>query len=1084
MAEIIDARVKQKTGTAADFAGYTLLEGEIALVRTSASGPVWNFKVGPGNFDSLDWSLQNPGAAQKADTSTVFPVGVPGLYIPTEDGTYEGVTVDLSVGYVQLIWDGSSLVKAEFPIDLAGYVANGDINKTSGKNLFDIGSMVEDDAYISSSNGSLNNSTGFKRTVTIDITGLTDIAVSGIELPTVGVPFRFEDSGGNLVGGEFGVISSVPWTSGVPVGAVGFRMGLERAESNQPKNGYNDLQVESGTVATPFQPYYDAVDKVLDTQLIASYVKGAAAVIEPQNGENNVVTHGQLNGKGYGIPDVDQSVNLQNPGNSLNDVYIDSSNGNKITLSGAVSYFMAVTGSTDYTISGYTHPNWALNRTLAMRFEDVSGTRLSFIVLEENSPTTFTTPAGCTKIIYSVYRTSDPQDYSKIQVELGAVAHPYEPYSDTAFVTGINGIPIKPSGDASVVVDVASSDIITILGDSYTDSYYTLPDKAYISRLSEQLAYQFRNFGRSGDDAIEEIIRVVNDAAPFTATGLGIKQHGSKYAIISLYANDSVYRYWSMDMFKENIRELILRVMDLGYKPIIATEFFLYSFTLPNPGVNDPAILQELADEYGCIFIDIANISQNFIVNREPDFWNGTHPATRTNSVMWRPMLDVLRSLPRPTQGVKIWRARTTAGPADLLFLDHYDKIKKWKEISVGHTALAPASYHLFDRMTQSLTYAAVHDEYLKLQNGEALSVNESMLLEFTLPYTSKDVDTLQLTFDTEDSVTVYALKKRSPFASTKSFAFRFTGGAPTINQGDEYTVSSGNANINGITVTARNIRYGYVIMDGVDFNYPPPTASGTLTIDSGTGTGSIAFDAVQASFVEEYYDEYDDSKYALQEITPSNGVYYVDNTARQFVEYDTVRFIVYASGGFDISNPKVTVPKKNSNKVYSSPSTLNKSANGSELLAENFTSNLSNWTTEGSVSVVQPIGNANPRGASGGVVLDGTNAISQAINYVDEHKSIPVQIKIWASYEPAKFTGTDIATSPITLNSFDYSELHVIINGGGNETKFVRYVGMGVQEITINTALSQGLVNPKIRLESATGNEVLVFKVMLRILN
>lgn len=121
MAEIIDARVKQKTGTAAEFAGYQLLAGEIALVRTSANGAVWNFKVGPGLFDSLDWSLQNPGAAQKADTSTVFPVGVPGLYIPTESGTYEGITVDLSVGYVQLIWDGSDMVKAEFPIDLGGY---------------------------------------------------------------------------------------------------------------------------------------------------------------------------------------------------------------------------------------------------------------------------------------------------------------------------------------------------------------------------------------------------------------------------------------------------------------------------------------------------------------------------------------------------------------------------------------------------------------------------------------------------------------------------------------------------------------------------------------------------------------------------------------------------------------------------------------------------------------------------------------------------------------------------------------------------------------------------------------------------
>src|SRR5690606_17579655 len=143
MATQIDARVKQKTGVEADFAGYNLLEGEIALVRTSANGPVWNFKVGPGNFDSLDWSLQNPGAAVAADTSTVFPAGVPGLYIPTEDGTYDGVSVDLSDGYNQLIWDGTTLTKVVFPIDLAGYATKDYIPSlfeetlTENTNLFD-----------------------------------------------------------------------------------------------------------------------------------------------------------------------------------------------------------------------------------------------------------------------------------------------------------------------------------------------------------------------------------------------------------------------------------------------------------------------------------------------------------------------------------------------------------------------------------------------------------------------------------------------------------------------------------------------------------------------------------------------------------------------------------------------------------------------------------------------------------------------------------------------------------------------------------------------------------------------------------
>src|SRR5690606_4234788 len=57
--------------------------------------------------------------------STVFPTGVPGLYIPTESGTYNpgGIVVDTTDGYTQLVWDGTTLVKVLFPIDLTGYAS-------------------------------------------------------------------------------------------------------------------------------------------------------------------------------------------------------------------------------------------------------------------------------------------------------------------------------------------------------------------------------------------------------------------------------------------------------------------------------------------------------------------------------------------------------------------------------------------------------------------------------------------------------------------------------------------------------------------------------------------------------------------------------------------------------------------------------------------------------------------------------------------------------------------------------------------------------------------------------------------------
>lgn len=120
MAEIIKARVWTKIDTleAWDANPLILGPGEFAPVLTAPGGSVFNFKVGTGNrrFSDLPWSLQTPGAAQEANTSTVFPTGTPGLYIPTENGTYNGITVDLSAGYTQLIWDGATLVDVVFPI--------------------------------------------------------------------------------------------------------------------------------------------------------------------------------------------------------------------------------------------------------------------------------------------------------------------------------------------------------------------------------------------------------------------------------------------------------------------------------------------------------------------------------------------------------------------------------------------------------------------------------------------------------------------------------------------------------------------------------------------------------------------------------------------------------------------------------------------------------------------------------------------------------------------------------------------------------------------------------------------------------
>src|SRR5690606_40854888 len=133
--EIIKARVWQKVDTESNWNANPLIlgPGEAAFVVTPSGAPV-NFKLGDGTktFAQLpwyfDWGVQ-AGIPKSADTDTVFPPGEPGFYLPTEDGTYDGVTVDLSEGVNYLIWDGASLSKIVYPIDLSGYAKKQDVSQ-------------------------------------------------------------------------------------------------------------------------------------------------------------------------------------------------------------------------------------------------------------------------------------------------------------------------------------------------------------------------------------------------------------------------------------------------------------------------------------------------------------------------------------------------------------------------------------------------------------------------------------------------------------------------------------------------------------------------------------------------------------------------------------------------------------------------------------------------------------------------------------------------------------------------------------------------------------------------------------------
>lgn len=639
-----------------------------------------------------------------------------------------------------------------------------------------------------------------------------------------------------------------------------------------------------------------------------------------------------------------------------------------------------------------------------------------------------------------------------------------------------------------VEVNPTTSEAIDFVGDSYTESYYTLKDKSYISRVAELLPYRVKNFAKSGDDIIEAIVRIETNETRF-GSPTGYKDWEATYTAIVLYANDSVYRDYSIDMFKENMRQLVERIRIYGREPIIFTEFFLYNFFSDNPGVVDTTLFKDLAEELQVQFVDVAQTSLNFGTypgaTRHGDFWNGSHPTARTNSVLWKPISDFLKTLPRPKQSMKIYRNRFIESSffVDTLYKNDIEKIQKYQEITVGHAALTEVNEIYLDRssLVTGPIARSIADEYFSLEKNEAVSFDRHALIECILPYNSRDIDYIRVRLSANKQVYPWIMKKKDYFSSAKGTSFRAT--APfTASVGDVYTITASGLTTGDATIT--RIEGDYIIFSGYNYTYPGSNTSGTLTKVSGAGDASISFDKVKGGFLDDYYDNYDKTQeWEQAPVAESDGYFYLDNRDRRFVQGDLLTIIVRELSGFDITDISVEIPKKDKSKIAIKSDYITAKIGGSEKLSQTvMLSGLPGWITTGGMTHVDPIGNARPRFLNGVTALGSGKSLTQAINLsTDKRQSEPAQLKIWASYEPPKFEGVDINLSPVKALSYDKVTLEIeIYSDGISPIKLTREIGQGFHETLINLTLPPDLVNPYIKL-SGESDYLLIGYVSLK---
>lgn len=128
--KIIDGRVRQKAQTLEEWNNSTLdsLDGEQLFIRSDVDDAVIGFKFGAKNKTFSELPFIDLTVKDKANPGVVFSGRPSGIYVPTANGNYDGLDVNLAEGYQVIYWDGSIAQKVVYPIDYTTLVFGGVID--------------------------------------------------------------------------------------------------------------------------------------------------------------------------------------------------------------------------------------------------------------------------------------------------------------------------------------------------------------------------------------------------------------------------------------------------------------------------------------------------------------------------------------------------------------------------------------------------------------------------------------------------------------------------------------------------------------------------------------------------------------------------------------------------------------------------------------------------------------------------------------------------------------------------------------------------------------------------------------------
>ena len=632
------------------------------------------------------------------------------------------------------------------------------------------------------------------------------------------------------------------------------------------------------------------------------------------------------------------------------------------------------------------------------------------------------------------------------------------------------------STGASNVVDLTNVDRIVSIGDSYTESHYTIKDKSWMSKVSLLSDYNYDNFAISGDTYRGQLNKIRKGNYSYASTtGMTWEKLHPTHTIMISKTNDT--KYMDCQQFIYDMIATIETTKGLGAIPIIATEYHVSSQDYTQTAFD------YYAKKYGGYYIDLTEKDYTLRGADYAPFWGGSHPGTRTNHLFSDVITDYInKNLPRPYSSIKIFRPRDNSLISNLdnyIFGNIEERAEKFKEISICHSALRDSS--LYDNCTNQPN-SKVESEYFKLMTGMPVEFDKVCLIDVILPTTVHDISEIQLVTNAMDGVNCYVKDVLAEPYPSPAFCRRFDVASvlddTQVAVGNKYTSSK----TTGVTYTVVEILYDQVESDEGFVDGTILICSGNkstaayndsvLTLTSGTGDATLPCTYEAVGLSSDYpAGKQDIGHYVLLE----NYGLVEGSVLKRAVDYDKITFLLVSDSAFNLRNVEVkfkgNITKTRNTPVYNNTLPSSYYNNQTSLLTHNTfdSSNITYWLknnlTPCGLTPETPVDGVLPKNISRIVTLtpdDGTILQSFTTTTAGNTYNMNHKVKVWARYFPDIFDATTMTypdDASITENSFDWAKLNIQLYNSrsvkNNATvKMPKLIGLHWTEVEVDITL------------------------------